>query len=277
MFFRNSTDSASGRRPASRSASSTEAQLKELRNKARRRLIGALALVLAAVIIVPPLFDHTPPAEQHEPIVVPAAPPGLASSVEPAGQGASSGGVPTDDEATSTASTPQAADAGRIEQDSQTSPPADAQTGVIADATPPPTTVEPVVPPKVAEKPSKPAAQEPAASKRTDDGSVALALLAGKMPNAAAQKPAKPGVAATAAQGNFVLQVAAYTTEQDANQRRDKLIESGVTNTYVARAQSGDKTVYRLRVGPFTSHEAAQAAQTRLRALGYQNGMISSK
>src|SRR3546814_4569730 len=77
MFSRNAADSASGRRSAARGTGSTDAQLKELRGKARRRLIGALALVLAAVIIVPPLFDQNEPAELKEPIVVPAYPTGL--------------------------------------------------------------------------------------------------------------------------------------------------------------------------------------------------------
>lgn len=267
MFFRNATDSASERRPASRSASSTEAQLKEMRNKARRRLIGALALVLAAVIIVPPLFDRTPPTERHEPIVVPATPSGL-PPVEPADQG-TAGSISTD-EAAVTPDASQSPSAGNVTQDVQTPPASAPQVG--ADTAITPSKVEPIAPPKIEDKPPKPASQEPPAPKRTDDGSVALALLAGKIPNTPVQKPGT-----SAEQGNFVLQIAAYTTEQDANQRRDKLIESGVTNAYVERAQSADKTVYRLRVGPFTSHEAAQASQTRLRALGYQNGMISSK
>jgi DedD protein len=250
-----------------------------MRSKARRRLIGALALVLAAVIIVPPLFDHAPPVEQPEPIVVPAAPSGL-TGVEPPAQDAL-GGSPTGELAS--ANTPivsQAPDSGapnagsvQLEAPAPATPstPAtreDAQSEASAAAAEAPLSSAP----KPAEKPAKPAAPATTPSKRTDDGSVALALLAGKMPDTPAHKPAT-----SSGQGSYVLQVAAYTTEQDANQRRDKLIESGVANTYVERAQSGDKTVYRLRVGPFTSHEAAQASQTRLRALGYQNGLISSK
>lgn len=271
MFFRNATDSASQRRPASRSASATEAQLKEMRNKARRRLIGALALVLAAVIIVPPLFDQAPPADLHEPIVVPAPPSGLTPAELP-GQGLISGNI-TADEGAPARETAQSPNAGHAVQDHQATPPAPAaQAGTDTTATPPAIATEPVAPPKVEDKPPKAVATPPSEPKRTDDGAVALALLAGKIPDTPAQKPST-----TSEQGSFVLQIAAYTTEQDANQRRDKLIESGVTNAYVERAQSGDKTVYRLRVGPFTSHEAAQASQTRLRALGYQNGLISSK
>src|SRR5690606_24388661 len=50
-------------------------------------------------------------------------------------------------------------------------------------------------------------------SERTDDGSMALALLEGR----------QPSQTAAAAAGSFVLQVAAYTTEADAQSRRDKL------------------------------------------------------
>ncbi|MER1967219.1 SPOR domain-containing protein [Castellaniella sp. GW247-6E4] len=272
MFFRKATDSASERRTSARGAGSSEAQLKELRNKARRRLIGALALVLAAVIVVPPLFDAPPELEPREPIVVPASSSGLVTA--PGQDLSADAGQATEGDAAETAPATEA---------TQAQTPAEPAT--------PPESTEPAGQPaqeadKIAEASRPPAASEarPAApppkpgpgSERTDDGSVALALLAGKMPadtGGKAQRPVNP----PKAQGSFILQVAAYTTEQDARQRRDGLIESGVTNAYVERGQSGDKTVYRLRVGPFPTHEAAQAAQTRLRALGYQNGLISGK
>src|SRR3546814_622305 len=104
----------------------------------------------------------------------------------------------------------------------------------------------------------------------TDDGSVAIALLEGRSPATASPAPAP-------SKGNFILQIAAYTTEQDANVRRDRLVSAGVTNTYVEKANSGGKPTYRLRVGPFPTRDAAQAAQARLRALGYDNGFISTK
>src|SRR5699024_1362605 len=105
---------------------------------------------------------------------------------------------------------------------------------------------------------------------RTDDGSVAIALLEGRSPSASDDKPA-------ADTGNFVLQIAAYTSSDDANSRRDKRQAEGVSNAFVEEANPGGKSTWRLRVGPFPTREAAQAAQTRLRALGYENSFISSK
>ncbi|OXC91495.1 bifunctional tetrahydrofolate synthase/dihydrofolate synthase [Achromobacter sp. KAs 3-5] len=101
------------------------------------------------------------------------------------------------------------------------------------------------------------------------------ALLEGRSAPASAAKPeaAKPA----AAKGNFVLQIAAYTTSEDAQSRRGKLHQAGVTNAFVEQATINGKQQYRLRVGPFPSREAAQAAQARLRTLGYDNGFIAAQ
>src|SRR5690606_1619144 len=120
------------------------------------------------------------------------------------------------------------------------------------------------------EKKREPQERPARETQRTDDGSVALALLEGRDP--AEARPSRQ-----AAQGDYVLQIAAYSTERDAQIRRDRLVEAGVTNAYVESGVSGGKTTYRLRVGPFPTHDAAQAAKARLRALGYDNGFISSK
>jgi len=275
MFFRKGTET--GQRAPARS-SGTEAQLRELRVKARRRLIGALALVLAAFIVVPWLFDEPVPDDSHTPIVVPAPVAGLPPATDlPAAQpDAAAGAVqephPADAAPAAGAEPPQAP--------VQVQPPA-AGAAAAPEPAPPaePTRTQPeparekpaAAPPKAADRAGaeKPAGRAPA--ERTDDGSVALALLAGKAPSTARAEP-KP-----AAEGRYYLQVAAYTTEQDAQARRDSLRQAGVTDAYVERGQSNGRTVYRLRVGPFGSHEAAQAAQARLRALGYQNGLISGK
>ncbi len=277
MFFRKGTET--GQRAPARSAG-TEAQLRELRVKARRRLIGALALVLAAVIVVPWLFDEPVPDDTRAPIVVPAPVAGLppAAAPAPAPPAAASGAVPAEaapaDQPAGAASAPgvgEPADApqaaGQAQPPAASAAPEPAPAAQPAPAQPAPPREKPAEPVRPADKP----AAERAPAGRTDDGSVALALLAGKAPPAA-RSEGKP-----AAGGRYYLQVAAYTTEQDAQARRDSLRQAGVTDAYVERGQSNGRTVYRLRVGPFGSHEAAQAAQARLRALGYQNGLISGK
>ncbi|MFU2002656.1 SPOR domain-containing protein, partial [Bordetella avium] len=145
----------------------------------------------------------------------------------------------------------------------------------VAATTPPPA-VKPAEPPRLVEKPQpiKPVEKPKPDTTRSDDGARALALLEGRSPApAAAAKPA----AKPAANGNFVLQVASYTTQADAQERRGKLHQAGVTNAFVEAANINGKQQYRLRVGPFPSREAAQAAQARLRTLGYDNGFIAAQ
>lgn len=260
LFSRNEPSTA-GRRTSARTSS--EAQAAELRVRARRRLIGALVLVLTAVIFVPMLFDSSPEEELPSPVVLP----------EPIAP------VPVEPQVALAPEPVAPAGSGTIEPSPvEPQPPAPAEpSGKPADAS----TTEPPAAPKPAETtqtPAKTETQKPAASKpassdddRTDDGSVALALLEGRMP-ASGNTPAKP-----APSGNFVLQVAAYATQSDAQSRRDKLVAAGVTNAYVEEAVANGKTAYRLRVGPFPTRDAADAAQARLRQLGYNNGLIFNK
>jgi DedD protein len=117
---------------------------------------------------------------------------------------------------------------------------------------------------------------------RTDDGRRALALLEGRQdsgrPDAGRQNSmTAPPRAPNPSKGNFVLQIAAYTTQHDAALRRDQLHAAGVTNAYVQEVNLAGKQQYRLRVGPFPSSATAQAAQARLRTLGYDNGFIASQ
>lgn len=276
MFFRKGTET--GQRAPARSAG-TEAQLRELRVKARRRLIGALALVLAAFIVVPWLFDEPVPDDAHAPIVVPAPVAGLPPATEPTPSPDSPPSEVTRNPGPLAAASgdgdEEQADPSQSSEPPRLAPPAIAVAPEPALAQPEPSSEKPAAEPAKPKPAERAGTEKPAAGRapadRTDDGSVALALLSGKTPPAA-RADSKP-----AAGGRYYLQVAAYTTEQDANARRDSLRQAGVSDAYVERGQSNGRTVYRLRVGPFGSHEAAQAAQARLRALGYQNGLISGK
>lgn len=286
LFSRKDSSSASGTRAGSRPSVSSEVQARELRVRARRRLVGALALVLAAVIVVPMLFDSDDmQASRETPVVVPmvVTPSSDAPLLPDVASGASGGGLvsPTPPAAQPDASTvttppapPQPDTAAPVAAAPTTTP------GQTTPASPPATTphtgrdtaAAPVTPPAGRDAPPARPAQTPPAQ-RTDDGALALALLEGRKPVNGASRPAT-----AQQQGNFVVQIAAYTTQQDAAARRDKLIGAGVTNAFVETAQASGKTTYRLRVGPFSTREAAQAAQARIRALGdYKDAFITAK
>ncbi len=276
MGFFNRKDPADQAQPSKRAAVPSEVQAAELRGRARRRLAGAIALVLAAVIILPMVLDSQPvPVADNIPIKVPerntpfqpqVSEPQAGTPATPAQGGApnEAPNIPTPPPVTSgtpATATPQAS-----------TPPATTPPTATPPVATPPRTAQ-TTPPKPETKPEpapKPATPKP--ESRSDDGARALALLEGRSAPAAAAPTPKPA----AAKGNFVLQIAAYTTSEDAQSRRDKLHQAGVTNAFVEQASIGGKQQYRLRVGPFPSREAAQAAQARLRTLGYDNGFIAA-
>lgn len=273
LFTRkDSASQASPSRP--RPSVSSEAQAAELRGRARRRLAGAVALVLAAIIVLPMVLDSEPvPVANDIPIRIPdrnapyqpqVSPPAVADAGS-AATGTTPGDASGQTPATQPPATPPAPpDLSSVPPPEPTTSIAETELSKPPAVTPPPATKSPATP-------AKPPA--PPKTARDDDGARALALLEGR---ASAQAPAR-AAPKPATKGNFVLQIASYGGQTDAQSRRTKLHQAGVTNAFVEEASIGGKQQYRLRVGPFPSREAAQAAQARLRTLGYDNGFITGQ
>ena len=273
-------DSAAPRKPPGkpRPSVSSEAQAAELRVRARRRLAGAVALVLAAVIVLPMLLDSEPiPVSNNIAIRIPDrnAPfqPALTdtalSGAQPAAGQVMQAPAQGNAGAQSTLSAPSTPSA---------SVPGGTAAGVV---TPPTSKPEP--------KPDTPPKQEPkldskadsakssqANSTRSDDGARALALLEGRPTDSNTANKAATTKQPT--KGNFVVQALSLDTAADAQSQRDKLSASGISNAFVEDPVivNGMKK-FRVRVGPFPSREAAQAAQTRLRTLGFGGAFITAQ
>ena len=258
-------DSAAPRKPPGkvRPSVSSEAQAADLRVRARRRLAGAVALVLAAVVVLPMLLDSEPaPVSNKIPIKIPDrnAPfqPNLSDPVA-----ANSSATPASPGASSTVASPAAS--------------------ATSTATPPKPEVKPetkprVDPPPVAKlEPAKPAANPPAAV-RSDDGARAVALLEGRPTAESAGPPGSATTPKAPTRGNFVVQAMSLDAAADAQTQKNKLLAAGVGNAFVdGPVDVNGKARYRVRVGPFPSREAAQAAQTRLRTLGYDGAFIATQ
>jgi len=249
-------DSATPRKPPGkvRPSVSSEAQAADLRVKARRRLAGAVGLVLAAVVILPMLLDSEPARVSSKiPIKIPDR------------------NAPFQ---------PNLSDAANVNTSVAPAKPTASPETVVAEVTPAP--AKPEVKPRT-EAPAKPEAPKaqapaPAPASRSDDGARAVALLEGR-PTAESAGP--PGAATTPkapTRGNFVVQAMALDAAADAQTQKNKLLSAGVGNAFVdGPVDVGGKSRYRVRVGPFPSREAAQAAQTRLRTLGYDGAFIASQ
>jgi DedD protein len=258
-------DSASTRKPTvkPRPSVTSEAQAAEMRVRARRRLAGAVTLVLTAVIVLPMLLDSEPtPVAKNIPIRTPErqAPFGPNAPEAPAAAAVEPATVAEAAPSAQSTPTPVAA---------------------AASSDPKP---EPKLDPKRNDPPARaepPKAAAPTLSARSADGERALALLEGRPARPAGSTPT-PGQNATPrpppAAGNFVVQAMSLDSSDDAQRQRGKLLASGVSNAFVdGPVNVNGNPKYRVRIGPFPSREAAQAAQTRLRTLGYSGAFIASQ
>lgn len=230
----------------------------ELKRRARRRLVGAIVLALAAAVLLPLLLENEPkPLGDEVSIQIP--PVDNSKFVNPLSPG--KGAVKSDTEesakrsvssaqsAASSASLPGAPAAPSSEDkhiEPQPAAPASALPGAPAE---PPGATSPPAAPSNAE-PKKETPPEPKANpKQSDAASV------------------KQSDVAPAASG-FVVQVAAFTDRYGAQTQARKLKRAGFP-AYVESVPSGSSELQRVRVGPYPSRDAADAARARLKAAGY--------
>ncbi|UXY13741.1 SPOR domain-containing protein [Chitiniphilus purpureus] len=217
-------------------------ELLQLRKRARRRLVGAIALVLFALTVLWTVMDAEPPqnlAQDAQPVVIEASAPSVAASATPP--------VPT----AQSASAALAALPGRLVTQ---------QTGNVADAVTPPTPEprpsplpSPIIPkPKPTPPPKPTVAPKPKADPKR--------ILEGLDEPAAAGAP-------------VFVQIGAYGDAAKAAQIADKLKAAGLP----ARAEPVTVKgvgLTRVRIGPLPRPQG-EAAQRKAAALGYTPQLVS--
>lgn len=185
-------DSAPTRKPTGkpRPSVTSEAQAAELRIKARRRLAGAVALILAAVVVIPMLLDSEPaPVASNIPIRIPdRQTPFQPNLSEPdTSAAAASNTTATTGQVAANATTNQTGAAGSTDSSATSAagsisakPDSALKPGVAPTESAKTTAAKPATPPT-------PSTTPPAAQQRKDDAARALALLEGRSPVASAQ------------------------------------------------------------------------------------------
>jgi len=224
-----------------------EPAVDELKRRARPRLIGAIVLALAAAVILPMLLESEPkPFGDDVSVKIPSIDSGKfvnPLSPQKADPDAAQG-------AAGRASTPIPASANSA---------GDAQRHPLEQSATPP-----------AASPALGASERAAAGSATE---------------AAASPKAEPAEASAAQEGSrgagsgFVVQVGAFVDAQAAADMAAKLNSAGF-HAYTeasAGARAGDPPLQRVRVGPFRSREAADAALSKLKAAGYGSSIVSAK
>lgn len=244
--------------------------IEQVRQRAKHRLIGVAVLVLAAVVVLPLLFDSQPrpipvdvaieiPSRQVvKPLVVapPVADEAPASSVSAPKNAASTPAAVAGD---STA---------KEEVILPSKPTAAPQPVAKASGSDAAATVA-VAKPAVSAPPAKPvvSAAKPAESPppranddRAAEAARAQALLEGK------PSPSPSGAPADATP-RFIVQVGAFADPALAQQTRQKLERAGL-KTYTHVAQTADGKRIRVRLGPFAKRADAEKAAAKAKSLG---------
>jgi len=236
-----------------------------LKIRARRRLIGAAALLLAAVIIVPMVLDPAPrPVSDTVPIQIPSEKtpftPRLPLPPVPdptQGQGGPAADTPAD------LPPSQARKEGVAPADSKPA----AQAGDTAAGQPAEKTSDKVTD-KAAEKDADKAAPKAIAkdtAKATKDAEAQRAkdLLEGRATTAS-----------KASTGKYLVQAAALRNEVAAREMAAKIKKAGLPS-FTERVQVSDGPRWRVRVGPYASREEAESARAKLRELGTSADLIT--
>jgi DedD protein len=220
-----------------------------LKRQARRRLIGAVALVTAAVVILPMVLDREPkPAGQDIELSIPKPdkagefkskielPADMVPASEPAAESAVAN-PPTASEVQQPVQAPaEAKHAADAQPQAEAKPQAETKPQVVAKTQ---TEAQPPSPPKV---------QPPAEQHAT-----------------ATTKPAAKPVekAAAVPKEGYAVQVGAFSNAETAKRLQQKLHKQGLP-AYTEKIGSN----LRVRVGPYTTRAAAEKELSKLKAQG---------
>ena len=219
----------------------------QLRKRARRRLVGAIALVTIIAVFLPMVLDHEPkPVSQDVSIKIPSPDAGVFTSkivpVAPSKSAPGKGDVPPPlgpaADATAKVAAPKMA---------ATALP---QSRPVADQLPPVNDTE-------ASPPIKATPQKTAAPAKTVE-----------KPKAADKPKTDSKVA-----GGFVVQVAALNDPDKAKQMRDRITGSGL-KAYTEVVPTAKGNVTRVRAGPYGSKPDAEKARDKLKSLGLSGNVV---
>jgi len=251
-FWRSKKRTASaGDKPASRSPLSQDDEVDPrldpaagLRARARHRLIGAAALLLAVAIIVPMVLDPNPrPVSENIPIDIPSERTPFTPRLSLPPVPAADAGTPPPDQA------PVAAAA-------KAEPKTDLRAEAKAEAKP--------AAPKPPSEPKAPAKTET----KTDEAKPSTV----EVPRKASESPETAAPASKA--GKFAVQAAAPASEKAARELVERLKKGGFT-TYTEIVETKDGVRHRVRIGPYATREDAEKARARLKSQGINGNLVA--
>lgn len=192
----------------------------QLRRRARRRLIGAVALAIVIAVVLPWVLEGEPrPSENEVSIQIPSPD---STRFDPRLPGKDAAPKPGDEGESNATGKDKA-----LRADDDKTPAA----------------------------PSRPRAKDK-----------------DKPASAAAEPKKAAGAHASAAQKQYVVQIAALADSDKALNIQQELAAKGL-EAYTEKVASASGGVTRVRVGPFPSREAAEKERARLKSLGFEGNV----
>lgn len=212
----------------------------ELKRRARRRLVGAVVLALAAAVVLPMLLESEPKPLGND----------VSIQIPPIDQGKFVTSLPPDKggEPKTPAATPPAAPAASAD----TSAPASDRTVAAAEQ-------------RVLGQSG--ASRQPAIMSSAPEA---------MRPQTPAPASADSAPVAPAAGGTLFVQVAALADSKAAADLAAKLVAAGFP-AHVEPVATRQGPVQRVRVGAYPSREAADVALTNIKAAGYGNAIVTAQ
>jgi DedD protein len=208
----------------------------ELKKRSRRRLVGAAALALLAIVVLPMVMDHEPrqPAQDIQVRIPSQDAGGFTSRILPA-------------KPTATPLPPAEPDA---KAEAKPEPKPEAKPEPKPEAKPAVKPSEPVKPPeKPAAKPAEPAKQPDKEAAKAEEAR------------------AKAALSGTLVADQWVVQLGAYKEAANVKQLTAKLKQMGLPS-YTEHFDSPQGARTRVRAGPFKSKDAADKARERIKTIG---------
>jgi DedD protein len=225
-------------------AAPEDVNVDELRRRARRRLVGAIVLALAVAVFVPMLLESDP---------------------KPLGEDVSVK-IPPIDEGKFVN---RLNDKGKIETAKPVATPPKVEPKTEAPKAPEPAPTEPAKTEVAKAEPSKVETTPPAPAPAPAPAPVTESPKAAP-PVSLAPAPREP------ASGDFSVQLAAFSDDKGANALANKLKKAGYP-AYTEPLSTSRGTLWRVRVGPYSSRESAVASREKLKGDGYSGIVAAAK
>jgi len=275
---------------AERIADNADLAVDELKRRARRRLVGAVVLALAAAVILPLLLEKDPkPLGDDVSVQIPPVDEGrfinrltgrdAKSAPKSDAKALPKNAAPKVDtpppSPAPAAVAPSAPSAESVPAPIETAPAsieiappkksiADAEQRVLSPATKAPAKADAKTEAKIA---------EPKASTETKGDSKTSNESPPTTSPPVVTAAAAPGVSAAPKAETFAVQIAAFTDDKGASALTGKLKRAGYASTYTEPVETSRGTLWRVRVGGFGSRPEAEAARAKLKTEGW-NGLV---